>query len=225
LTVIRRSFAAAARRRRPGYNPRVSTSEHWNSVYAAKTDDQLSWSETEPRQSLELVREVCPAGGRVIDVGGGSSHLAERLAAEGFSAAVLDVSAAALARARARLGARGEQVRWIIGDVTAHPDLGGTFDVWHDRAVFHFLTEPAAREAYAALLGASLRPGAGHAVIATFASDGPKQCSGLPVRRYDAAALAAELGGGVRLLKSISRTHHTPWGKPQSFQYSVFKRI
>jgi hypothetical protein len=109
-----------------------------------------------------------------------------------------------------------------VADVTADPDVG-QYDLWHDRAVFHFLTEPADRAAYVSMLSRSVRVG-GHAVVATFALDGPQSCSGLPVRRYDGRALAAELGVGFRLLKSVSETHVTPSGKPQSFQYSVFRR-
>jgi SAM-dependent methyltransferase len=194
--------------------------EHWESVYASKGDADVSWTQPDPRLSLSLIREVCPQG-RVIDVGGGTSVLAQRLLdAGGFAVAVLDISGAALARSRERLGERADAVRWIVADVTAPADLG-QFDVWHDRAVFHFLTGPAQRAAYVALLTRTV-PVGGHAVIATFAPDGPEQCSGLEVRRYDGAALAAELGGRFRRLKTVPQTHRTPWGKPQSFQYSVF---
>ena len=159
----------------------------------------------------------------MIDVGGGTSALGERLLDAGYAVAVLDVSAAALARARSRLGARADAVRWIVADVTADPDLGA-HDCWHDRAVFHFLTERADRRRYAALLARSV-PSGGHAIIATFAPDGPDKCSGLPVCRYDGPALAAELGHALTLVRETRETHVTPWGKPQSFQYSVFRRM
>jgi SAM-dependent methyltransferase len=201
----------------------MKSNEHWEAVYTSKSDEDLSWTQPEPRTSLEWIGEVCPAAGRVIDVGGGASALAGRLLDRGYSVAVLDVAAAALERARQRLGARASQIRWIVADVTAAPDLG-TFDVWHDRAVFHFLTNPADRAAYAALLARTV-PAGGHAVIATFALDGPQKCSGLEVRRYDGPALAAELGAGCELLRSVSETHVTPWGQPQSFQYSLFRRV
>ena len=209
----------------------MSRKEHWDSVYASKGDADVSWTETNPRTSLSLIQEVRPAvwvegaGGkaRVIDVGGGTSALADRLLDAGYSVAVLDISATALAKARTRLGARADRVRWIVADVTGDPDVG-TFDVWHDRAVFHFLTEPAARAAYVALLSRTV-PAGGHVIIATFAPDGPQQCSGLPVQRYDGQRLAAELGAGFGLLKSVPETHLTPWGKPQSFQYSLFRRV
>ena len=199
----------------------MSTKQHWESVYESRGDAEVSWTQPEPRTSLSLIREARPAG-RVIDVGGGTSTLVDHLLTAGYGVAVLDISEAALARARARLGPRAELVRWIVDDVTRAPDLG-TFDLWHDRAVFHFLTNPADRAAYVALLARTVPVGR-HAVIATFAPDGPTQCSGLDVCRYDAPLLAAELGAGFALVKSLLETHHTPWGKPQSFQCSLFKR-
>jgi SAM-dependent methyltransferase len=159
--------------------------------------------------------------GAVIDVGGGASPLAGRLLDLGYAAAVLDISAAALDRAKARLGARADQVGWIVADVTEVADVG-RFDVWHDRAAFHFLTRPYERERYVGLLSRTVPPG-GHAIIATFAPDGPAQCSGLDVVRYDGESLARELGAGFEQLRSVPETHFTPWGKPQSFQYSVFR--
>jgi 2-polyprenyl-3-methyl-5-hydroxy-6-metoxy-1,4-benzoquinol methylase len=196
--------------------------KHWNSVYQSRTDAELSWTQADPALSLALIREVCPSG-RVIDVGGGTSPLAGRLLELGYSVAVLDISEAAIDSARKRLGDRAAQVAWVVADVTAMPALG-EYDVWHDRAVFHFLIDPADRAAYAALLKRTI-PAGGHAVIATFALDGPEKCSGLPVRRYDGPSLQAELGPDFRLMKSVPGMHVTPWGKPQSFQYSVFERI
>ncbi len=131
-------------------------------------------------------------------------------------------SAAALDRARAGLGERAARVRWIVADVTAIGDIG-RFDLWHDRAVFHFLTDPADRRHYVALLERTVRP-RGHAIIATFAPDGPEKCSGLSVQRYDGPLLAKELGPTFLLLKTLPEVHLTPWGKPQSFQYSLFLR-
>lgn len=199
----------------------MNSREHWDNVYSNKRDSEVSWTQADPRLSLSLVTEVCPKGS-IIDVGGGNSVLVDRLLDAGYSVAVLDISEAALARARARLGPRGDQVRWICADVTGSPELGH-LDVWHDRAVFHFLTRPADRAAYVALMTRTIRPG-GHAIIATFALDGPTQCSGLDVCRYDGASLAAELGKNLVLMKTVSESHLTPWGKAQSFQYSVFRR-
>lgn len=196
--------------------------EHWEAVYSAKSAAELSWTQPEPATSLALIAEACP-GGSVIDVGGGTSLLAERLLGRGYAVTVLDISQAAIDRARERLGTGAGEVRWMVADVTAAPDLG-VFDVWHDRAVFHFLTAAKDRAAYVALLARTV-PVGGHAVIATFALDGPEKCSGLDVRRYDGVTLAAELGPGFRLLKSVPELHRTPWNATQSFQYSLFERV
>lgn len=200
----------------------MSTKDHWESVYKSRTDAELSWTQPDPRLSLSLIAEVCPTGS-VIDVGGGTSLLPGKLLDRGYSVTVLDISEAAVTRGRAGLGPRASMVHWIVADVTASPELG-TFDVWHDRAVFHFLTNPADRMAYVALLGRTLAVGR-HAVIATFAPDGPEKCSGLDVQRYSGLTLSQELGPTFQFLKSVPETHRTPAGKPQSFQYSVFRRV
>lgn len=159
----------------------------------------------------------------VIDVGGGTSVLVDRLLDAGYALTVLDISQGALDRARQRLGVRASQVRWVAADVTAVEDLG-PFDVWHDRAVFHFLTDPGDRRKYIALAERSIRVG-GHLVIGTFALDGPEKCSGLLVERYDGKKLAAELGKGFNLKKELGEKHLTPLGKPQQFHYAVFERV
>lgn len=200
----------------------MNTQEHWESLYVSRSDEDLSWTQPEPSTSLSLIAEVCPSG-RVIDVGGGSSFLAERLLDRGYSVTVLDISHTAIDRARNRLKGRASQIHWIVANVTAQPDLG-SFDVWHDRAVFHFLTAPADRAAYTALLARTV-PVGGYAVIATFALDGPEKCSGLEVRRYNGQMLARELGRQFDLLKSIPEMHVTPSGGRQSFQYSLFRRV
>jgi len=200
----------------------MSTKDHWESVYSSKADAELSWTQPDPHLSLSLIAEVCPAG-RVIDVGGGTSPLAGKLLGCGYSVTVLDISEAAVTRGREKLGSRADTIQWIVADATALTNLGA-FDVWHDRAVFHFLTNPADRAAYVALLQRTLALGR-HAVIATFALDGPEKCSGLDVRRYSGQTLRAELGTSWELLKTVPETHITPEGKPQSFQYSVFRRV
>jgi 2-polyprenyl-3-methyl-5-hydroxy-6-metoxy-1,4-benzoquinol methylase len=184
----------------------------------------LSWYQDEPRLSLELIRAVAPAeGGRIIDVGGGASVLVDRLLDLPFwEIAVLDVSETALDKAKARLGERAERVRWVVADVTEAPELG-TFDVWHDRAVFHFLTDPADRRSYAELAWKTVSKG-GHLVIATFADDGPKRCSDLDVCRYNARSLADEFGEGFSLVREAGETHTTPWGSSQPFFYGVLRR-
>jgi len=200
----------------------ISTAAHWESVYGAKQDSELSWFQDEPEASLALIGEAAPEVAQIVDVGGGQSSLAPALTAQGHHVTVLDVSANALDRARRRAGAAAPQISWIVGDVTRVEELG-SFDVWHDRAVFHFLHEAAAQARYAALLRASLRP-AGVAVIATFALDGPARCSGLPVQRYDAAGIVAGLGGDWTIAHEEHRVHTTPWAAEQAFQYVVLRR-
>lgn len=196
----------------------MSHKQHWESVYRSKGDAELSWTQPEPETSLALIELVCPQG-RVIDIGGGTSRLAERLLARGYSVAVLDVSAEALQRHRDRLPS--PQIQWISADVTANPSLP-SFDLWHDRAVFHFLTGASDRGRYIELLSRTL-PVGGHAVIATFDLEGPPKCSGLEVQRYSSHTLARELGAGFELVKSVHEIHRTPWDEPQSFQYSAFR--
>jgi len=202
------------------YDPK----SHWQSVYITKSDQELSWTQANVHTSLSLIAKAAPAHGRVIDVGGGSSVLAGRLLDLGYAVTVLDVSAAALARAAGKLGAQAARICWIDADVTDAPADLGQFDLWHDRAVFQFLTEPSDRAAYRALLERTI-PAGGHAIIATFAPDGPAKCSGLDVRRYDSTLLAAQIGSGFELRQSVAETHLTPWSKPQSFQYSLFRRV
>lgn len=197
---------------------------HWESVYARKGDASVSWYQREPGLSLELIRSVAPEGqGHVIDVGGGASVLVDHLLELSFkSLAVLDISETALGLARSRLGERADRVDWIVADVaTAHAI--GSFDLWHDRAVFHFLTDPAERRNYVNLARQTV-PEGGHLIIATFADDGPKRCSDLDVCRYNAKTLGAELGEAFLFVNEARETHTTPWGATQSFFYGVFKR-
>jgi SAM-dependent methyltransferase len=196
---------------------------HWQAVYAGKPDDELSWYQADPQPSLDLILAASGGRGRVIDVGGGSSILVDRLLEARFEkVAVLDISVAAIERSKSRLGERAGQVQWIVADVTHYGDLG-QFDVWHDRAAFHFLTDPAERKRYGRLVRKTL-PVGGHLIVGTFAADGPEKCSGLEVCRYDARSLAEELGAGFELLRKLTETHVTPWGKPQAFLYCVFRR-
>lgn len=198
---------------------------HWETVYSTKAETDVSWYQDEPRLSLELIGAVSPAdAGRIIDVGGGASVLVDRLLGLHFGkVAVLDISEIALGKAMARLGERAARVHWLVADVTEGPELG-TFDVWHDRAVFHFLTDPVDRRNYIALARRTL-PEGGHLVIATFADDGPRRCSDLDVCRYNAETLSAELGGGFSLVREARETHTTPWGSSQAFFYGVFRRL
>lgn len=198
--------------------------EHWDKAYAAKGEAQVSWFQEVPLQSLDLLRGLgLSSETSVIDIGGGASRLVDALLAEGVrDIAVLDLSQAALDLAQERLGAAAAQVEWIPADVTTWRPAR-TYDFWHDRAAFHFLTHPDDRRAYVDRLCAALAPG-GHAVIATFAPDGPERCSGLPVMRYDAQALTGVLGPSFAFLEERRETHTTPWGSSQAFQFSAFLR-
>ena len=197
---------------------------HWEQVYSTKGEVKVSWYQDEPRLSLELIRAVVPAtGGRIIDVGGGTSVLVDRLLELPFEAiAVLDISETALGKARSRLGERARRVRWLSADVTDVDDLG-TFDIWHDRAVFHFLTDVSDRKRYVELARRTV-PEGGHLIVASFADDGPKRCSDLDVCRYNAKTMGAELGEGFSLVREARETHTTPWGSSQAFFYGVFRR-
>ena len=202
--------------------------EYWDSVYGARPEDELTWFETTPSLSLELVKSHLRPGDPLIDIGAGASRLVDALLDEGFGPlTVLDISDAALAVSRQRLGARADDVCWIEADVT-HWQPDGRYAVWHDRAVFHFLTEAEGRAAYAQAMVDALRP-EGVAIMATFAEDGPEMCSGLPVVRYASEALAQELDrlvpGKFELISSRRHMHITPKGNRQSFQYSVFRKM
>jgi SAM-dependent methyltransferase len=198
--------------------------EHWEAVYRTKGETDVSWFQDDPRLSLELIRAFAPAdGGRMIDVGGGASVLVDRLLDLPFERiAVLDISEAALSKARSRLGERAPRVKWIVADITEAESLG-TFDVWHDRAVFHFLTDAADQRKYVQLARRTV-PVGGHLIIATFADDGPRRCSGLDVCRSNAKTMGTELGEGFSLVRDARETHTTPWGSSQAFFYGVFRR-
>jgi SAM-dependent methyltransferase len=197
---------------------------HWDAAYAGKGEQGVSWFEPRPETSLAILRAIgADPELPLVDIGGGASQLVDALLDGGWrSVSVLDLSEEALSRARRRLGSRAERVDWIAADVTKwQPDR--VYGTWHDRAAFHFLVDEADRNAYVSTLRRALAVG-GHAVLATFASDGPERCSGLPVARYDAAALAEVLGPGLELLDERRHRHQTPWGASQSFQYAGFRR-
>ncbi|MBS4096269.1 MAG: class I SAM-dependent methyltransferase [Sulfuricella sp.] len=198
--------------------------EHWNAVYSARSPEQLGWYQAHPEISLRLIAESGVAkDAAIIDVGGGASLLVDKLVAGGYTeVTVLDVSAAALAAAQARLGSRAQTVTWLEADATRFAP-SRHYALWHDRAVFHFLTEPADRQAYLRAVEQALLPGA-QLIIATFAPDGPEKCSGLPVVRYGPQELANEVGENFELLESCGETHTTPGGVKQSFSYCRFRR-
>lgn len=198
---------------------------HWDAVYATRQPTEVSWYQPEPSRSLALLAEAGVGPGRtVIDVGGGDSTLVDALVARGVGpVTVLDLSGAALARARARLGPSAAGVTWIEADVTSAVLPSGAYDAWHDRAVFHFLTAPDDRARYAAIAAAAVRPG-GTLIVATFAADGPTRCSGLDVARYGPDDLAREFEGPFALRRSVADVHRTPQGAEQRFTYAVFER-
>ena len=198
--------------------------DHWQAFYSDIPYEKAGFYEADPSISVELIRHALDDGARsVLDVGGGASRVVDRLLDLGVrDVAVLDISEAGLEVAKLRLGDRAGTVRWIVGDVTMLEDIG-RFDVWHDRAVFHFLTSPVDRKAYVALAERTVEP-AGRAIVATFAPDAPARCSGLDVCRYDPGELARECGPGFALIDSTDHLHTTPRGVEQHFQYSVFRR-
>ena len=196
--------------------------EHWERIYSSKDASEVSWFQPEATMSLELIRRVAPEpGSPIIDVGGGASTLVDGLLDAGYrDVTVLDLSAAALDVARQRLGDRASQVKWVAADVLRTPFVSGGFAVWHDRAVFHFLTEQADRDRYVAQARAAVRPG-GHIIVASFAPEGPERCSGLEVVRYSPDTMQAQFGADFRLLDSRREEHHTPSGATQAFVYCL----
>jgi len=202
----------------------MNRQEHWNQVYQTKGTDDFSWYQRRPDLSLALIAAsgVSKDAG-VIDVGGGASTLVDFLLDDGYSRlAVLDLSGAALSLSRSRLGARAAEVEWFESDVTSF-EPPSHFCLWHDRAVFHFLTEADDRLRYVATLRRTLQPG-GTVIISTFALDGPPKCSGLEVRRYDEQTIRAELGAEFQLQEVRRETHMTPWQSEQRFIYFRFQR-
>jgi len=198
---------------------------HWENIYSTKGEAEVSWFQETPTPSLELLALV---GARptsaIADIGGGASRLVDSLLEAGFEQiTVMDLSAQALAVARKRLGEKASKVKWIVADAATWepPQL---YDVWHDRATFHFLTSEEEQRAYIDRLKRGLRVG-GHVIIGAFAPDGPEKCSGLPVARHSAESLSGHLGQAFTLVDSRRHEHVTPWGAAQKFQFSTFKRI
>jgi SAM-dependent methyltransferase len=198
--------------------------QHWEEVYGSKKAHETSWYQPVPAPSLAMIRNAANGGApSLIDVGGGASLLVDCLLDQGFcDLAVLDISGRALGQARARLGSRATRVDWIQADVTQY-EPGRTWDIWHDRAAFHFLTGSADRSRYVGVLQQAVAVG-GQAIIAAFAPDGPRKCSGLEIVRYDARALGAELGPRFVLEEERYEVHLTPAGREQRFGFHRFRR-
>jgi len=199
---------------------------HWSQVYATKADEKLSWYQDNPILSLKLIEESgIGKHASVIDVGSGTSTLAHCLIERGVGTiTVLDIAPEALDRGKSSLGDSSAQVKWVQADITSWAPPKHAFDLWHDRAVFHFLTESSDQTAYIRCLNAGLKVG-GYAIIATFARDGPDTCSSLPIVKYDPEELALLLGPELRLIRYEFDLHETPWGSSQSFQYSLFQKV
>ncbi|MDX2266181.1 MAG: class I SAM-dependent methyltransferase [Hyphomicrobiales bacterium] len=197
---------------------------HWEGVYGGKADTEVSWFEDTPRVSLDLIAAsgLSPRSS-VIHIGRGASRLVDALLDQSFTdGTVLDLSEKAFAVAKSRIGAKASLVSWVAADVTEWKPAR-EYDLWHDRAAFHFLTNPADRTAYLGRLGTALKPG-GIAIIGAFAMNGPESCSGLPIVRYDATSLADVLGSAFDLIITRDHNHSTPAGKIQCFQFCVFQR-
>jgi SAM-dependent methyltransferase len=197
---------------------------HWENVYSTKAPDAVSWFQQHAEQSLRLIQETeVPTSAAIIDVGGGASTLVDDLLAKGFThLIVLDLSAAALKAAQHRLGSRASLVNWVEADITKAMLPKHGYDVWHDRAAFHFLTDRSDRQAYVQAVLNAVKPG-GHVIVATFGPEGPNKCSGLDVVRYDPEALHREFGSEFRLVKHAMELHQTPIGSTQQFTYCYFK--
>jgi SAM-dependent methyltransferase len=198
---------------------------HWEAVFADKPSEELAWYQPHLQLSLELTQATdLPEDASILDVGGGDSTLVDDLLAAGFSnLSVLDISTNAIQRNQRRLEQRASRVTWIEGDITQVDLPAGAYHLWHDRATFHYLTDPLERGLYVLAARRALASG-GYLIIATFSLDGPEKCSGLPVMRYNSHTLSRELGSHFALLQSRPEIHRTPWGEEQLFQYSLFRK-
>ncbi|QZZ22943.1 class I SAM-dependent methyltransferase [Leptothermofonsia sichuanensis E412] len=195
-------------------------------MYSTKATDAVSWYQQHANLSIKLIGATGVSHtSSIIDVGGGASTLVDDLLAKNYqSITVLDLSAAALKSAKERLGATAGSVIWQESDITKADLPFHAYDLWHDRAVFHFLTTPEDRRAYVRTVLHSVKPG-GHVIVATFAEDGPLQCSGLPIMRYSATQLYEEFGAEFTLISHDKETHHTPFGTTQQFTYCYFRKL
>lgn len=198
--------------------------QHWENVYQTKKATEVSWYEDDPKTSLDLIMEVADNRlNAIIDVGGGQSFLVDRLLEVGFiNLTVLDISSTAISATKSRLGPSASAVTWLARDITV-TSLPAFYDVWHDRAVFHFLTDPDDQNRYLELLKATLRP-QGFFIVGTFAKEGPSKCSGLTIQQYDHAAMTQLLGNGFISVRSLTYQHRTPSGKTQDFYFGIFQK-
>lgn len=203
----------------------MNAKTHWERIYETKVPTQVSWYQEHSQLSLQFIQKTAiQKTDHIIDIGGGTSTLVDDLITSGFQhVTVLDISATALKQAGERLGARAADVKWIEADITGVGLPHQAYDVWHDRAVFHFLTQADDRQRYINTMRHALRAG-GHVIVATFAPDGPDHCSGLKVSRYSPETLHREFGRGFEVIESASETHHTPSGTEQKFMYCYCRK-
>ena len=204
----------------------MNKKSHWENVYATKSVDQVSWYREHLDTSLKMIlRTGVEKDAAIIDVGGGGSTLADDLLDNGFAdVSVLDISGTAIAKSKERLGKRSDRIDWIEADITDVVLPEDHFDVWHDRAVFHFLTDAEDRRKYVDLVTRSLKVG-GHIIVASFGLAGPQKCSGLDVVRYSPESMHGEFGDEFRLVKSVDESHETPFGTTQEFVYCYCRRL
>ena len=198
----------------------MDTKSHWERVYTTKAPNAVSWYRAHLETSLALIeRAVDARSASIIDVGGGESTLVDDLLLRGYmNITVLDVSQSAIDHAKSRLRSAGEQVHWLVADITKIELEPGAYDLWHDRAVFHFLTDREQRVAYVRQVARCVKPG-GHIIVSTFGPEGPAKCSGLDVMRYEAESLHREFGARFRPIECSKEVHHTPFGTTQQFLY------
>jgi len=197
----------------------MDTQTHWEKIYTERAPDAVSWYRPHLETSLALIDQAAGCSASVIDVGGGESTLVDDLLGRGYETiTVLDISQTAIDANRKRLGTAAERVHWVVADITKVDLEPSAYDVWHDRAVFHFLTSPSDRVAYVRQVARAVKPG-GHVIVSTFGPEGPTKCSGLDVVRYEAESLHNEFGAHFRLLGSSKELHRTPFGTTQQFLY------
>ena len=204
----------------------MQSKAHWEAVYTSKAVEQVSWYQPHADKSMALIRaSAVPHTAHILDVGGGASTLVDDLLDDGYChVTVMDLSSAALAQSQRRLGPLAERVQWSVADITTAQFAPHSVDLWHDRAVFHFLTTPEERAAYVRQVLRAVKPG-GHVIVATFGVNGPLQCSGLPVMRYAPDELHAEFGHAFALLSHDEWVHHTPFGTDQQFIYCMCRKL
>jgi ubiquinone/menaquinone biosynthesis C-methylase UbiE len=195
---------------------------HWDAVYATKNSNEVSWTQEIPATSLDFIRSFeLPKTAKIIDIGGGDSKLVDHLLNEGFeNITVLDISAKALEKAKKRLGKKAKKVNWIVADITEFKS-DHTFDIWHDRAAFHFLTTSEQIAKYLAIASKVVK---GFLTIGTFSNNGPEKCSGLSIKQYSETSLSTELKKNFNKIRCITEDHTTPFNTTQNFLFCSFKR-